>query len=68
LTNQFIPFVFDIFVYLAPEDVNLLQRVQNVMNSNVFPKAMNVFFKRIDFVIKKWLAAQLVGPLSFMLN
>jgi hypothetical protein len=51
----------------AQEVVSLLQRVQKVMNKNVVsPGAMNVIFKRIDFVFQKGLAAQLVARLSFI--
>jgi hypothetical protein len=46
-------FAFDTFDFLAPEVVSFLQKVQKVMNNNVvFPRAMNVIFKRIDFVIQ----------------
>jgi hypothetical protein len=59
--HVFIPFVFDTFGFLTPETVSLLQRVQKFMNSNVVsPKAINVVFKRIGFVIQKVVAAQLV--------
>jgi len=48
--HVFIPFAFDIFCFLAPEAVDLLHRVQNVMHSNVMsPRSMNVVFTRIDF-------------------
>lgn len=33
--HTFIPFVFDIFGFLAPETVNLLQRVQRLIYNNV---------------------------------
>jgi hypothetical protein len=47
--------------------VNLLQKVQNVMNGNVVsPKTINVILKKIDFVIQKGLAAQLVVRLFFI--
>jgi hypothetical protein len=50
--HTFIPVTFDIFDFLAPEVVSLLQGVQKLMNSNVMsPKVMNVVFKRIDFDI-----------------
>ncbi|MCI06960.1 auxilin-like protein, partial [Trifolium medium] len=65
--HAFIPFAFDTFGFLAPEVVSLLQRVHKVINSNVVsPRAMNVIFKRIDFVIQKGLAAQLVARLPFI--
>ncbi|KAL4564267.1 hypothetical protein LXL04_028325 [Taraxacum kok-saghyz] len=66
IENQhvFIPFVFDTFGFLAPEAVDLLNRVQRVMHSNVMtPKSMDVVFKRVGFAIQKWLAAQLVTRL-----
>ncbi|KAL4586839.1 hypothetical protein LXL04_011484 [Taraxacum kok-saghyz] len=49
IENQhvFIPFVFDTFGFLATEAVDLLNRVQRVMHSNVMtPKSMDVVFKR----------------------
>jgi hypothetical protein len=53
--------------FLALEVVSLLQRVQKVMNNNVvFPRAMNVVFKRIGFAIQKGLAAQLIVRLPFI--
>jgi hypothetical protein len=52
--HAFILFAFDIFDFLPPEIVSLLQRVQNIINNNgVSPRAMNVVFKRIDFTIQK---------------
>jgi hypothetical protein len=64
--HAFIPFSFDTFCFLAPDVVNHLQRVKSVMNSDVVsPRAMNVIFKRIDFV-QKGLAMQLVARLSFI--
>ncbi|GJX35898.1 hypothetical protein Tco_0247455 [Tanacetum coccineum] len=66
IENQhvFIPFVFDTFGFLAPEAVELLNKVQRVMNSNVMtPKSTNVVFHRISFAIQKGLAAKLVAGL-----
>ncbi|KAL4557593.1 hypothetical protein LXL04_035777 [Taraxacum kok-saghyz] len=66
IENQhvFIPFAFDTFGFLAPEAVDLLNRVQRVMHSNVMtPKSMNVVFKRVSFAIPKGVAAQLVARL-----
>ncbi|GJU04921.1 hypothetical protein Tco_1121351 [Tanacetum coccineum] len=60
IENQhvFIPFAFDTFGFLAPEAVELLTRVQRVMNSNVMtPRSINVVFNRIGFAIQKGLAA-----------
>ncbi|GJZ61788.1 hypothetical protein Tco_0617925 [Tanacetum coccineum] len=54
IENQhvFIPFAFDTFGFLAPEAVELLTRVQRVMNSNVMtPRSINVVFTRIGFAI-----------------
>ena len=67
IENQhvFIPFAFDTFGFLAPEAVDLLNRVQRVMDSNVMsPKSMDVVFKRVSFAIQKGVAAQLVARLS----
>ncbi|KAL4573263.1 hypothetical protein LXL04_020062 [Taraxacum kok-saghyz] len=66
IENQhvFIPFAFDTFGFLAPEAVDLLNRVQRVMHSNVMtPKSMDVVFKMVGFVIQKGVAAQLVARL-----
>ncbi|GKB16607.1 hypothetical protein Tco_0850530 [Tanacetum coccineum] len=66
IENQhvFISFTFDTFGFLAPEAVELLTRVQRVMNSNVMtPRSINVVFTRIGFAIQKGLAAQLVARL-----
>ena len=61
---SFIPFAFDTFGFLAPEAVELLNRVQRAMHSNVVtPRSTNVVFKRISFAIQKGLAAQLVARL-----
>ncbi|KAL7594924.1 hypothetical protein Lser_V15G27684 [Lactuca serriola] len=63
--HVFVPFAFDTFGFLAPEAVELLNRVQRVMHYNVIsPKSTNVVFKRIDFAIQKGLAAQLVARLT----
>jgi hypothetical protein len=65
--HAFIPFAFDTFGFLAPATVSLLQRVQNVMNINVvFPKAINVVFKRIDFAIQKGVVTQHVTCLPLL--
>ncbi|GJW78979.1 glutamate receptor 2.8-like protein, partial [Tanacetum coccineum] len=66
IENQhvFIPFAFDTFGFLAPEAVELLTRVQRVMNSNIMtPRSINVVFNRIGFAIQKGLAVQLVARL-----
>nr|GEV19147.1 putative exostosin-like protein [Tanacetum cinerariifolium] len=66
LENQhvFIPFAFDTFGFFAPDAVELLTRVQRVMNSNVMtPRSTNDVFNRIGFAIQKGLAAQLVARL-----
>ncbi|GKB48186.1 hypothetical protein Tco_0898939 [Tanacetum coccineum] len=66
IKNQhvFIPFAFETFSFLAPEAVELLNRVQRVMNSNVMThRSTNVIFCRISFAIQKRLAAQLVARL-----
>ncbi|GJV56494.1 hypothetical protein Tco_1457499 [Tanacetum coccineum] len=58
-------FVWATGVDLFPSAVELLTRVQRVMNSNVMtPRSTNVVFNRIDFAIQKGLAAQLVARLS----
>lgn len=49
-----IPFVFDIFGFLAPEAMKLLNRVQQVVHTNViFLRSITVVFKRISFIIQK---------------
>nr|GEX39371.1 putative reverse transcriptase domain-containing protein [Tanacetum cinerariifolium] len=56
IKNQhvFIPFAFDTFGFLAPEAVELLNIVQQIINSNVVtPRSTNVVFHRISFAIKK---------------
>ncbi|PWA80994.1 hypothetical protein CTI12_AA190310 [Artemisia annua] len=66
IENQhvFIPFAFDTFGFLAPEAVELLNRVQRVMNNNVMThRSTDVVFKRVSFAIQKGLAAQLVARL-----
>jgi hypothetical protein len=64
--HAFIPFAFDTFGFLAPDAVDLLQRVQKIMHNNVVsPRSMDVVFKRIGFAIQKELAAQLVARLPF---
>jgi hypothetical protein len=63
--HAFIPFAFDTFGFLAPDVVDLLQRVQKNMHNVVFPRSMDVVFKRITFAIQKGLAAQLVARLPF---
>ncbi len=64
--HAFIPFAFDTFGFLAPEAVDLLERVQRVMHSNIVsPRSMNVVFKRIGVAIQKGVAAQLVARLPF---
>jgi hypothetical protein len=45
--HAFIPFAFDIFGFLTPEVVSLLQRVQKMINSNVMSfRTMNVVFQK----------------------
>jgi len=62
--HAFIPFAFDTFGFLAPEAVDLLKRIQKVMNGNVMtPGNMEYVFRRIGFAIQKGLAAQLVARL-----
>ena len=62
--HVFVLFAFDTFGFLAPEAVELLNRVQRVMYSNIIsPRSTNVVFKRIGFAIQKGLAAQLVARL-----
>ena len=63
MENQhvFIPFAFDTFGFFAPDAVELLNRVQRIIHSNVIsPRSSDVVFKRISFTIQKGLAAQLV--------
>ncbi|GJT40223.1 hypothetical protein Tco_0940088 [Tanacetum coccineum] len=66
IKNQhvFISFAFDTFGFLAPEAVELLNRVQRVMHINVMtPRSTDVVFKRFGFAIQKGVAAQLVARL-----
>jgi hypothetical protein len=59
--HAFIQFAFDTFGFIASEAVDLLHRVQRVMQGNVMsPRSMNVVFTKIGFVIQKGLAAQLI--------
>jgi len=58
------PFVFDIFGFLAPEVVDFLKRVQRIMHIIIMSRSMNVVFKRIGFTILKGLAVQLIDRLS----
>jgi hypothetical protein len=52
IQHGFIPFAFDTFGFLAPEAVNILNRVQRIMHSNVVsPKSLYIMFKRMGFVI-----------------
>jgi hypothetical protein len=64
--HVFIPFVFDTFGLLAPDAVNIWKRVQRVIHimNVVFPRSLDVVFKRIGFAIQKGLAAQLDVCLS----
>jgi hypothetical protein len=65
--HVFISFAFDTFDFLAPEAVELLNRIQKIMHSNVMsPMSMNVIFQRLGFAIQKDLAAQLFARLSFI--
>ncbi|RHN56102.1 hypothetical protein MtrunA17_Chr5g0425751 [Medicago truncatula] len=62
--HAFIPFVFYPFSFLAPEAINLLHRVQNVMYGNIMsPKSMNVVFMRIGFAFRKDLVTQYIARL-----
>ncbi|KAL5717423.1 ditrans,polycis-polyprenyl diphosphate synthase [(2E,6E)-farnesydiphosphate specific] [Ranunculus cassubicifolius] len=66
-SNQhvFIPFAFDTFGFLAPDSVQLLNRLQKVMDNNVMTAGSNEYvFRRITFAIQKGLAAQLVARMS----
>ncbi|GKD25962.1 hypothetical protein Tco_1232176, partial [Tanacetum coccineum] len=50
--HVFIPLTFDTFGFLAPEAMELLNRVQRVMNSNVMTLgSINVVFHKISFAI-----------------
>ncbi|CAK8572934.1 unnamed protein product [Lathyrus sativus] len=65
--HAFMPFAFDTFGFLAPETMDLLQRVQRLVHNNVVsPRTMNVVFKRIDFAIQKGVATQLVAFLPII--
>ena len=63
--HSFIPFAFDTFGLLGSEAVELLRRVQKIMDSNVMTAGSNEYvFRRIGFAIQKRLAAQFVARLS----
>jgi hypothetical protein len=65
--HVFMPFAFNTFEFLAPEVVYLMKRVQRVMHSKVVsPRSTNVVFQRLNFVIQKGLAAQVVVRLPFI--
>ena len=52
IINMFLYYLFDTFGILAPDIVDLLHRVQRVLNRNTMsPRSMNVVFTRIDFTI-----------------
>jgi hypothetical protein len=54
---QFNYIFYKIYIYY-----NILKRVQRVMHSNMMSlKSLNILFKRINFIIQKRLAAQLVA-------
>ncbi|GJR69123.1 putative reverse transcriptase domain-containing protein [Tanacetum coccineum] len=68
IENQhvFIPFAFNTFGFLAPEAVELLTRVQRVMNSNVMThRSINVVFTRIGFAIQKRASGAACCPFAF---
>lgn len=59
--HTFILFAFDTFGFLTPEAMELLNKVQLVMHSDVMtPRSIDVVFKRIIFAIQKRVATQLV--------
>ena len=63
--HTFIAFAFDVFGFLAPEDINLIHRIQKIMHNNVMsPKSMNGVLTKFAFVIQKDLTAQLIICLS----
>lgn len=63
--HGFIPFAFDTFGFLAPEAVELLKRVQKVMDNNVIIVGSNeIVLRRINFSIHKGHASQFVACLS----
>jgi hypothetical protein len=65
--HVFISFAFDTFDFLAPEAVELLNRIQKIMHSNVMSSmSMNIVFQRLGFAIQKGLAAQLFACISFI--
>jgi hypothetical protein len=52
--HVFIPFAFETCGFLAPEVVDVLNRVQRVMHTNVVsPRSQYVVFKMITFAIQK---------------
>nr|GEV35728.1 putative reverse transcriptase domain-containing protein [Tanacetum cinerariifolium] len=68
IKNQhvFVPFAFKTFGFLVTKAMELLNRVQQVMDRNVMtPISTNFVFKRISFAIQKAVVAQLVVRLLF---
>ncbi|KAL8258895.1 hypothetical protein R6Q59_026848 [Mikania micrantha] len=66
--HAFIPFAFDTFGSLVPDDATFLKRVQQIVHSNSStPKNTNFVFSRIRFAIQKGVAAQLVSRLPAFL-
>lgn len=66
-SHAFILFSSETFGFLAPEVVDLLQRIQRLMDTNVVhPRSMNIIFKEIDFVSQKRVGAPLIAHLSFI--
>ncbi|KAL5710701.1 hypothetical protein ACHQM5_021234 [Ranunculus cassubicifolius] len=67
IANQhcFIPFAFDTFGFLPLDSVELLKRLQRIMDNNVMTAGANEFvFRRVGFAIQKGLAAQFVARLT----
>lgn len=63
----FIPFTFDIFGFLPLKTIDLLQRVQRLMISNVVSlRFINVIFKIMGFAIQKGVTSQLVCLFAFL--
>jgi hypothetical protein len=64
--HAFITFAFYTFGFLAPEVVDLLNRVQKVMHSNIVShKSMDVVFKRMSFAIQKSGSGAACCPITF---
>ena len=62
--HLFVPFAFDTFGSLAPDDVRFLDRVRKVVHNNVTtPRGQDYVYSRICFAIQRGVTAQLIARL-----